>query len=458
MDRISTGIESLDRILGGGLPRHAVHILSGVPGTGKTTLAQRIAFSNGTAERPVLYLTTLSEPLAKLLTYLQELDFTDVDRIGTEIVYEGLDDEIRTRPSELPARLFDLVKEHRPGLIVIDSFKAIGDVVPDTAAWRRIVFDVARVLASYDATAILVGEYGPGQASLSVEFAVADGVIELCRLQRGSSDERFLRVAKLRGSRFLDGDHAFTIGRDGLRVFPRLVGPHRPPPYAVNGERLRSGIDGLDGMIQNGWLRGTSTLVVGASGAGKTLLGLHFLRQGAEDGEPSLLVGFQESPVQLRREIDSLGWDGAALLAPGHLDILYRSPVELQIDTIVQELFARIERDGVKRVVIDALGDLERSAADPRRFFDYLYALTQHFASHDVASMLILEEEPPRGPLAGSAGAHLLYVSDNLLRLEMELGSDLLRTVRILKSRGSAHDGRRRALRITEQGLEVLPG
>jgi circadian clock protein KaiC len=265
-------------------------------------------------------------------------------------------------------------------------------------------------------------------------------------------------VAKLRGSRFLDGDHAFTIGRGGLRVFPRLVGPHRPPPYAANGERLHSGIHGLDEMIQNGWLRGTSTLVVGPSGAGKTLLGLHFLRQGAEDGEPSLLVGFQESPVQVQREIHSLGWDVEALFAPGCLDILYRSPVELQIDTIVQELFARIERDRVKRVVIDALGDLERSAADPRRFFDYLYALTQHFATHDVASMLILEEESRHASLDGSAGTHLLYVSDNLLRLEMELGSELARTVRILKSRGSAHDGRRRGLRIAEQGLEVQSG
>jgi circadian clock protein KaiC len=282
---------------------------------------------------------------------------------------------------------------------------------------------------------------------------VADGVIELCRKQRGSRDERFLRVAKLRGSDFEGGDHAFSIGRSGLRVFPRLVGAPEPRPYLVDGCRMRSGVRGLDELIDSGWLRGTSTLVVGPSGAGKTLLGLHFLRQGAGDGEPSLLVGFQESPMQLRREVRSLGWNDGELLRPGGLDVLYTSPVELHIDTIVQELFERIERDGVKRVVIDALGDLERSAGDARRFFDYLYALTQHFASHDVASMLILEDEGRRA--AAAASGPVYYMSDNLLLLSMELGSDLRRSVRILKTRGSAHDGRSRALRITPAGLEV---
>jgi len=105
--------------------------------------------------------------------------------------------------------------------------------------------------------------------------------------------------------------------------------------------------------------------------------------------------------------------------------------------------------------VIDALGDLERSAADPRRFFDYLYALNQHLAAHDVASMLILEDEPHRARFGEGISSQLLYVSDNLLRLDMQLGPDLLRSVRILKSRGSAHDGRPRVMRITERGMEV---
>src|SRR5690606_12355134 len=133
------------------------------------------------------------------------------------------------------------------------------------------------------------------------EFAIADGIIELERIQRGSRDKRYLRVAKLRGSDFLDGNHAFRIAADGLHVFPRYLTPSAAPDYQPIRERLQTGIAELDAMVQEGWLRGTTTLIQGPSGAGKSMIALHFLRQGAMDGEPTLLVNFQENPAQLRR-------------------------------------------------------------------------------------------------------------------------------------------------------------
>src|SRR6185436_3691389 len=111
------------------------------------TLAQHVAFTNGTPERPALYLTTLAEPLGKLVTFLQELEFVDVGRIGTDVIYDSLDQELRERPGDLPAKLLALIQRHRPGVIIIDSFKAIGDIVSDLARWRGIVFEVAGVLA-----------------------------------------------------------------------------------------------------------------------------------------------------------------------------------------------------------------------------------------------------------------------------------------------------------------------
>lgn len=450
MERLSTGNRELDQILGGGFPRRSINIVMGLPGTGKTLLAEQLAFANGSADAPVLYLTTLSEPLPKVIAFLQELAFADVDRIGTDVRYESLAPALRERPAELVDCVAELILQHRPKVLVVDSFKAIAELAPDAAHWRNMVFDLASLLSAYDLTAVWVGEYEPETVSQLPEFAIADGILELRRVQSGSRDDRFLRVIKLRGSGFADGEHAFTLSAAGLTVYPRLVGPRHSSVDAEPPERLQTGISGLDEMIESGWLRGTSTLVIGVSGAGKSMLGLHFLRHGADHGEAGLLVNFQESPRQLRRTIDSLGWDSTALLQPGALDVLYTSPVELHMDTIIQELLRRIAVHDVRRVVIDALGDLERAARDPRRFSDYMYALTQELAERRVTAMLVLES---LGPLP--TGKAVSEVSDNTLLLSMELGPKLVRTIRVLKTRGSAHDGALRALRFGPQGMLV---
>lgn len=456
MDRISTGIRQLDDILDGGLPRHSIAMIVGHPGSGKTILAQHMAFANASKKRPVLYLTTLSEPLPKLVAFLQELAFADVDRIGSEIIYESMADMLGKEPAErLVDHLRHLIQAHSPGLIIIDSFKAIMEVEPDPKIWRHIVFELGGLLAAYSATALWVGEYEEANTARLPEFAVADAIIRLERTLSGSRDDRFLRVIKLRGSGFLDGQHAFTISGDGLTVYPRLVGLRKSERYEASTERLRTGIDGLDPMVESGWLRGSSTLVAGPAGAGKTLLGLHFLRQGVEEGEAGLLVNFQESPSQMSRTIRSFGWDAPALLGPGRLEIFHTSPVELQIDTIVQEMFLRIEAHGARRVVIDALGDLNTAAGDSRRFSNYMYALTQEFAARQVTAMLIIEttiDEPYRPT---GVGGEVSFLSDNIVQLSMDLEEDLVRCIRVLKSRGSAHDGRRHSMRIGRNGIRV---
>lgn len=455
MERISTGNPEADRILDGGFPRASINILMGLPGTGKTILAQQTAFANARPDRPVLYLATLSEPYAKLVTYLQGYRFADPARIGTEILYEDLGSEIAEAPEQLPERILAFIQEYRPSLIVIDSFKALSDLMPDQATWRRVLYRLAGLLSAYDTTSFWVGEYTGEAIGHLPEFAVADGILELTREQLGSRDTRYLRVVKLRGSNFLDGMHALRITPGGLEIYPRLVTPRLAPDYAASPQRLQTGIAGLDLMIESGWLRGTSTLVIGPSGAGKTVLGLHFLREGARLGEPGLLVGFQENPVQLARTLRNFGWVPEDLLTPGMIDFLYASPVEMQIDTILREMFQRLEAHSVRRVVIDAVADLERCARDPVRLRDYLYALSQHLAARNITTLFLMESVGREHPMGAATGKDISYLSDNIACLEMHLDEDLERTIRIVKARGSAHEGRRRSLRIAADGLVV---
>lgn len=454
MERISTANPRLDEILDGGFPARSIHIVMGPPGSGKTILVEQLVFGRPASERPALYVTTLSEPASKFIAFLEQYSFADPGRIGRQVIYENIAPEAAARPEQIHEVLLRLIQEHRPSIVVIDSLKALADLQPSVPAWRRVLYELAGLLSAYDTTTFWVGEYTPAMVSTSPEFAVADGIVELTREQQGSTDVRRLRVVKLRGSCFRGGYHIFKITAAGLEVFPRLVTPPIAIGYAPAAERLRSGIVGLDEMIEQGWLRGTATLVAGPSGAGKTMLGLHFLREGVRNGEAGLLVGFQENPTQLVRIMRSIGWDPAELVAPGMLDVLYTSPVEMPIDTVVWEIFARARAHRVRRVVIDSISDIESNARDPIRSRDYLYAITQHFALENVTCMYTLAT-------GGSSDfgqprlQEVLNLCDNMLLVELELGVDLERRIRIIKSRGSAHDGKSHRLQISAQGIRV---
>jgi circadian clock protein KaiC len=457
MKRITTGDEPLDRILGGGIPANSLNIIMGNPGSGKTILAEKMAFANANAERPVLYLTTISEPMAKVLTYLQQLSFVDPSRIGTSVLYESLGEVVTDYPERLVDTVQGLVQQHRPAILVIDSFKAIGDMMGDVRTWRRTLHRLAGLLTAYATTSFWVGEYSAEMIPLRPEFAVVDGVIELTRSADPGRAFRFLQVRKLRGSSFLDGFHTFEIRASGLDIYPRLVTPPVPPSYQPAAERLPTGIAGLDELIESGWLRGTSTLIAGPSGAGKTVLGLHYLRAGVAQGEPGLLVSFEENPTQLGRIVSNFGWPLEQLTGPDKLDHLYASPVELHIDTIIAEIFRRIDVNGVRRIVIDSVSDLEMTANDPRRLREYLYSLVQWFAVRNVTAMFTFSTSTLMLPSHTSAQIlDTSHLHDNIILLGMELGAESIRrTMRITKTRGSAHDGALRTIEITGQGIAV---
>jgi circadian clock protein KaiC len=455
MDRISTGNAEADLILGGGFPRASINIVMGLPGTGKTIFAEELAFANARDTRPVVYLTSLSEPLAKIIAYSQNFRFFDADVIGTQVLYRNIADEISQEPETLPERILNVIQEQRPGVIIVDSFKAMSDLMPDITSWRRVLYELAGTLSAYDVASFWIGEYVNDMIPVLPEFAVVDGIVEFTREQQGSRDTRYMRVVKLRGSGFRDGRHAFRINEAGLEIYPRLVTPIVSPEYSLIPTRLRSGIAGLDEMIETGWLRGTGTLIIGQSGAGKTVLGLHFLQEGSQTGEPGLLVNFQENPIQLLRTVRGFGWKPEELFSAEKLDVLYTSPVELQIDTLVGEIFRRIERNRVQRVVVDALGDLETAARDSQRFREYLYALSQNLAARNITALFIMDTGSEESSPTGDPAREISSFTDNTLLLEMLMDGDLQRTVRIIKTRGSAHDGRRHPLKITRSGIVV---
>jgi circadian clock protein KaiC len=454
-DRILTGCAGLDEVLGGGIPANTISVIMGAPGTGKTILAEQLAFANATPEAPALYLTTLSEPLEKFIVHGQTQAFFDTAKVGVSMQYEDLGLMLRqSGVDQLPELVTNLLMERRPGFLFIDSFKALTELMMTPQQRRTVIYDLASVLSSYNCTSFLIGEYAPETMTELPEFAIADVVLQLMKYSTNVSEQRFLRVEKLRGSYSIPGMHAFAIDREGIEVYPRLLTPTASPDYSAKVERVNTGIANLDGIIAEGFWRGSTTLIAGPTGSGKTIIGLHFITQGALKGEQGLYVGFQENPTQLSRVMKNLGWQPEKLLNGGGVDLLYKSPVELQADTVTSEIFRRVRDGKVRRVVIDALGDLERSSMDRQRFADFIYALTQWFAAENV-TCLMMYELTNLFEVHGISDQEISNMADNVILLRFTPGPEMQRTLRIIKTRGSAHDNREHELQITNKGVVV---
>ena len=454
-DRIATGCMGLDEILSGGIPANTISVIMGAPGTGKTILAEEIAFCNATPEKPALYLTTLSEPLEKFIFHGQNYGFFDPAKVGVSVIYEDLGTIVRKAGVEKLAEIVtDLVIKYKPALLFIDSFKSLNELLQSTSERRTVIYDLASVLTSYRCTSFLIGEYSTAMTTDLPEFAIADVVLNLTKYSTNVREQRFLGVEKLRGSGSIPGLHAFAISNDGLQIFPRLLSPRIAPTYEPRVERVNTGIGGLDEMIDKGFWRGSTTLLAGPSGSGKTILALHFIREGARNGEKCLFVGFQENPAQMARVMLNLGWNASELLGNGNFELMYRSPVEMQLDSVAAEIFERVRAGKVQRIVIDALGDLERCSIDIQRFADFIYALTQWFAAENV-TCIMTSELSDLFTVGRISDEQISNMSDNLVLLGFTTGPKMQRTIRIIKTRGSNHDNTQYFLEINDQGASV---
>jgi len=455
-ERIATGSAALDEILDGGFPPHSMNIIMGLPGTGKTVLAERLVFHNATSERPALYCSTASEPLDRMLHYLQGFDFFDPRQFGESVFYHDLNEVLRTEGlAACVDRIAALLKEHRPDFLVIDSSRALRAFAASDRDYHVQMARIATMVTALTVTSFLIGEYTTADMHAFPEFAVADGVVELVLEKSGVRDSRYLRVLKLRGSRFLSGEHSFRITDGGLSVFPRVSTPRTPDRYAVVDERVYTGVDALDIMLGGGIWRGSSTIVFGPPGSGKTLLGLSFIFTGLVAGETGLVATLQENPTQLRRIAAGFGWDMQAELGRGTLRLLYRSPVEVGIDEMVTDIIRLVDQHGVSRVVLDSVNDLQAATTDPGRFRDFMYASTQALAVRGV-NLLMTQEVRDLFATTVVAEYGISHMADNVVFLSyVRRGSQILRSISVIKTRASDHDQTIRRFEITSEGFEL---
>jgi circadian clock protein KaiC len=451
-DRLLSGHAPLDDLLGGGLPANAITLIMGRPGSGKTILAQQYAFRNGRPGRPAVYFSTVSEPLEKIVRFGQSLAFFDTAAIGTSVFYEDLGATANQDGlNGVAGQVGRALRERRPALIVIDSFKALQAFADHKGEFRKFLHELAGQLGAFPVASLWVGEYEDAEIAAMAEFAVADAILNLTSERIGQRESRFLQVKKLRGSGFRSGQHTYRLTAEGLRLFPRIADAPTGRGYTLGDIRVSSGIAALDDMLADGYWPGASTLIAGPSGSGKTLMGLHFVMNGAQQGEPGVIATLQENPTQLERVLAGFGWS----LSDPNVETMYRSPVDIYIDEWVYDLMGTVEQTGARRVLIDSLADLRMSAGDEVRFHEFIYSIVQRFSRQGVSVLMTLEIPRLFGAdhISNSAVSPL---PDNVVMLSYQREDNTIsRTMAVLKTRASRHDPMVRTFVIGPQGITL---
>jgi circadian clock protein KaiC len=453
----STGSSGMNEILGGGLPSQSVVVVAGEPGSGKTVFTLQTLFSAARRGHVCLYLTTLSEPAIKVIRYMQRFRFFDEELLEEKVIFADLSDEIGKGTDAVLTAIEGLIERHGATFIAIDSFRALVEQLGPRDQSRNFIFGLAAHMASSGATSLLVGEYTRQDSTWLPEFAIADGIILFGHERQELTSVRTLEVTKMRGMSYSQGTHFLDICPDGMRVFPRVSAPMSTQVQSsVSYDRRAStGIEGLDALLNGGLPVGSTTIVQGGTGIGKTLLSLQFLLEGGRRGEKGVLFTLEETPAQLRAVASAIGWDLAAAEAAGNLVIHYTSPVELSTDRFLHQAREEVLRIGATRAVFDSLTTMALGIPSERRFKELVYALAKHLRGDDVTLLMTSEAHQ----LLGSAeiGGHgVSFIADNFIQLRyVEVGGRLERAISVLKARGIAHSSELRAAAVGEGGLKV---
>jgi circadian clock protein KaiC len=457
INRLATGVQGLDDVLGGGLPEYSFNIIAGPPGCGKTTLAHQIMFALATPERPALYFTVLGEPPLKMLRYQQQFEFFDHDKINRSIRFINLGDDMAGGNLEkVLASIVAAVEAHGPSLVFVDSFRSVvlasqTDGNPFLSL-QQFIQQLGMLMTSWQATTFLIGEYFTDKDPNPV-FTVADGLIWLRQSVERNSMVRKMEIMKMRGQATQPGLHTFRINAAGIRVFaPTQVGILDPSKSAWPiHDRLHMGVPGLDEMMGGGLPRGYSLLIAGPSGSGKSILAAAFLIEGARNGETGVIAAFEQ------RAHRSRGKSIADLIDGGRIGVVETQETDLSVDEIALLVVAEVRRLKASRVVIDSLSGFELTLAPTFRedFRESIARMVSALASTGVTVLMTSELEDRYDDLRFSPYGTAFLTDSIIVQRYIEVDSRLQRVMAVVKVRSSAHSNELRLFHIDEQGIKL---
>ncbi|MCI0995799.1 ATPase domain-containing protein [Pseudomonas corrugata] len=460
--KAATGIEGLDNILSGGLSRGHVFLLEGEPGTGKTTVALHFLLAGAQAGERSLYIT-LSETERELRQGATSHGWTLDDNIHIfeltppESLLNAEHQQSLLYSSDLELgeatrQIFEVVEQVKPTRVVLDSLSEIRLLAQSSLRYRRQILAIKHYFVRYDATVLLLDDLTTESLDKTVH-SVAHGVIRLEELTPNyGAERRRIRVVKYRGQKYRGGFHDFTIMSDGLHVFPRLVAAEHRGQYLR--QQLSSGIAEMDALLGGGIETGSSTLILGPAGTGKSLISMIFAAAAVQRGEKAALFIFDEELGLLFERMNNIGIDLKALQETGNLLIEQVDAAELSPGEFSHRVRRCVDEGDIKTVVIDSINGYQAAMPEENALVLHMHELLLYLNRKGAATFMTVAQHGLVGDM--QAPVDITYLADTVILLRyFEALGKVRRAISIIKKRTGSHESTIREYRISGQGMTI---
>lgn len=458
--RAATGIAGLDQLLQGGLPANRMHLIEGVPGTGKTTLALQFLLEGRRLGEPGLYVTlseTIEELTAVAASHGWSLDGLETYQLAP-LANHSSDEYTLYHPAEI--ELGDLTKSvlarveaAKPVRVVFDSLSELRLLARDPLRYRRQILGLKEFFANRRSTVLLLDDHSAGEADLQLR-SLAHGVVLLENLPFAyGRARRQLRVVKIRGVAVTEGFHDFVILRGGLQVFPQL----QPDRHRIERDApaIKSGLTELDALLGDGLTWGTTTLFVGPAGVGKSTIAAQYLCGGAHPATRAAVFLFDERIATFVARCDALGMNASARIASGHLIVEQVEPGALSPGEFSHRVRRFVEDEGVSLVGIDTLNGYVNAIPTTDAPIIRMHELLSFLNERSVATLIVLAQHGIVGAMMPMP-IDLSYLADTIVLLRFfEVSGEVRKAISVVKKRTGSHENTIRELRLGPNRIVV---
>ena len=462
MGELKTGISGLDQVLRGGLPQNRIYLVEGTPGAGKTTLAMQFLLQGAREKQRSMYIT-LSETAEELRASAESHGWTlDGVNVREYIITDASiqrDREVtmyHTPELELGdtmARMLADIHEFQPDRVVIDALSELRLLSDSVLRYRRQLLALKKFFNECHCTVLVLDDRSNVERDSHVE-SIVHGVIALeYDLTEYGSDQRRLRVRKLRGRSFMVGLNDYAIRTGGIEVFPRLIAAHHQTKF--ERKALPSGLPHLDKLLGGGPQFGTSTLLIGPAGSGKTTVSMQYALAAARQGLKTAVYLFDELRELLIDRLGAIGIDLREVVAAGNMTLTQIDPTQMSPGEFAAHVRSDVEQSDVRLVVIDSLNGYLSAMPHESFLAAQLHELLGYLGNRGVVTFLVVAQH-------GIVGAHMTtpvdasYLTDSIVLFRyFEAEGQVRKAISVAKKRGGAHENSIRELTIDSEGIRV---